>query len=87
MSEQEQAEKFTPQRRVGIREFRQNLTGLLRQVREGRSLLITSHNQVVAEVRPPSRADRSPRSPGALGGMIWLAEDFDELPPDVGSRG
>ncbi len=50
MTEQE------PPRRVGVRELRAHLTGFLRQVRHGASFLVTSHDQVLAEIRPPMRA-------------------------------
>ena len=38
---------------------------------------------LVAEIRPPSQAQRSPRQPGALRGKIRMAADFDTLPADV----
>lgn len=69
--------------RVGIREFRANLSGLLRQARHGTSFLIMSHNKVVAEVRPPSNAVSSRRRPGVLAGKIHMADDFDVLPADI----
>ena len=82
--ESPQHDKKAPQpQRVGVREFRGNLTGFLRQVRLGGSFLITSHDQVLAEVRPPPPAERSRRRPGALRGKIRMAADFDTLPPDV----
>jgi antitoxin (DNA-binding transcriptional repressor) of toxin-antitoxin stability system len=57
-------------RRVGVREFRGNLTGFLRQARQGRSFLIVSRDQVLAEVGPPPQAARPPREPGALPGKM-----------------
>ena len=69
--------------RVGVRELRENLTGFLRQVRHGRSFLVTSRDQVLAELRPASKAEQPRRKPGALRGEIWMAPDFDTLPPDV----
>ena len=77
MAEQE------PLRRVGVRELRADLTGFLRQVRHGASFLVTSHDQVLAEIRPPGRTEQPRRQPGALRGRIKLAPDFDTLPPDV----
>jgi antitoxin (DNA-binding transcriptional repressor) of toxin-antitoxin stability system len=71
----------SPQR-VGVREFRGNLTGFLRQARQGRSFLIMSRDQVLAEVGPPPQAARPPRQPGVLRGKIRIAPDFDTLPPD-----
>ncbi|WP_211571534.1 type II toxin-antitoxin system Phd/YefM family antitoxin [Gluconobacter sp. Dm-44] len=72
----------SPQK-IGVREFRGNLTTYLRQVRQGRTILVTSHDQVVAELRPPAPSYRPRRQPGALRGRIRMSEDFDETPPDI----
>lgn len=69
--------------RVGVREFRGNLTGFLRQARQGSSFLVMSHDQVLAEVGPPPKAELPRRRPGALRGKIRIAPDFDGLPADV----
>jgi antitoxin (DNA-binding transcriptional repressor) of toxin-antitoxin stability system len=70
-------------KQVGVREFRGNMTGFLRQARQGASFLITSHGEVVAELRPPAPAARPRRMPGALKGRIIMAADFDTLPDDI----
>ncbi|WP_316976815.1 type II toxin-antitoxin system Phd/YefM family antitoxin [Shumkonia mesophila] len=70
-------------RKVGVREFRGNLTAFLRQVRQGQTLLVTSHDQVVAELHPPAAQYRAARQPGALRGKIRMGADFDRLPEDV----
>jgi antitoxin (DNA-binding transcriptional repressor) of toxin-antitoxin stability system len=70
-------------RRVGVREFRGNLTEFLRQARLGRSFLVMSRDQVLAEVGPPPPEARPVRRPGALRGKIWMTPDFDALPADV----
>ena len=69
--------------RVGVREFRGNLTEFLRQARQGRSFLVMSRDQVLAEVGPPRPEVRPRRKPGALRGKIRMAPDFDALPSDV----
>ncbi len=69
--------------RTGIRELRQNLSAYMRQVQAGASVHITSHGEVIAELRPPSAEVRTPRRLGALRGKIRMAPDFDETPPDV----
>ncbi|KXF74989.1 antitoxin of toxin-antitoxin stability system [Paramesorhizobium deserti] len=69
-------------RRVGVREFRGNLTSFLKQVEDGQRFVLTSHHKVVAEIGPPSK-DTVVRKPGALRGKIKVAEDFDSLPADV----
>jgi antitoxin (DNA-binding transcriptional repressor) of toxin-antitoxin stability system len=70
-------------RKIGVREFRGNLTGFLRLVRQGASFLITSHDEVVAEIRPPLVNTRPRRQPGALRGKIHMTADFDTLPADI----
>ena len=82
MARPEQDERAPP-KRVGVREFRNNLTGILRQARQGTYFLVMSHDEVLAEVRPPPRAELPRRRPGALRGTIRMAADFDALPADV----
>ncbi len=83
MADPERDEKAREPRRVGMREFRGNLAGFLRQTRQGASFLVMSHDQVLAEIRPPPGAEPPRRRAGALRGKIHLAPDFDTLPPDV----
>ena len=68
---------------VGVRELRGNLTHYLREAHEGRSVMVTSHDTVIAEIRAPAPALRPARQPGALRGQIQMADDFDTLPEDV----
>lgn len=77
------ADERTMPRRLGVREFRGNLTGFLRQARHGSSFLVTSRGEVLAEIRPPSTSASARRQPGALRGKIRRAGDFDALPPDL----
>jgi antitoxin (DNA-binding transcriptional repressor) of toxin-antitoxin stability system len=78
-----QTNKTSLTQRVGVREFRGNLTGYLRQARQGASFLVISRDQVVAEIRPPPTTERPRRKPGALRGKIRMAPDFDTIPPGV----
>ena len=70
-------------RRLGVREFRSNMASFLQQARHGSTFLLTSRDQVLAEIHPPSRSVQSHRQPGALRGRIRMAHDFDALSPDV----
>ena len=79
MSQSTQDEDAPPVR-VGMRKFRGNMTDYLRQVRDGASFLITSRNEVVAELRPPSLPKPPRRLLGAMRGQIWMADDFDAWP-------
>jgi antitoxin (DNA-binding transcriptional repressor) of toxin-antitoxin stability system len=69
--------------RIGFRELRSNLARYLREARLGASILVTSHDTVIAEIHPPSHQLRPARQPGALRGQIRMAEDFDTLPDDI----
>ena len=69
--------------RVGVRELRNNLTRYLREARQGASILVTSHDAVIAEIRPPAAKLRPPRQFGLLKGQIWMADDFDTWPDDI----
>ena len=82
MGDQERDGDATPQR-LGLHEFLGNSTDFLHQARDGASFLITSHGEVLAELRPPSMPARPHRQPGALRGRIRMAPDFDAWPPDV----
>ena len=42
-----------------------------------------SQDADTAELHVPSGGYASPRQPGALTGWIWMAEDFNDLPPDI----
>ena len=81
MAEQEKVQPRPP-RRVGVREFRGDFSGFMRQVRQGASFEVTSRDEVVAVVRPPEPADPR-RRPGALRGQIAMAPDFDETSPEL----
>jgi antitoxin (DNA-binding transcriptional repressor) of toxin-antitoxin stability system len=69
--------------RIGVREFRGNLAEFLRQARQGRSFLVMSRDEVLAEVGPPPQQARARRRPGALRGNIRIAPDFDALSPEL----
>ena len=82
MAEYDGTPDAAPQK-IGIREFRGNLPGFLRKVRQGASFLVTSRGQVVALVQPPQPPTPPRRQPGALRGKIRMAPDFDTLPDDL----
>ena len=47
-------------RSAGIREVRQNLSALLREVRMGREIVITDRGEPVARLTPPSEGSAQP---------------------------
>lgn len=82
MAEQEKLPP-PPATRVGVREFRGNFSGFMRQVRHGSSFIVTLRDEVVAIIQPPQPPLPPRRQPGTLRGKIRMTPDFDTLPPDV----
>ena len=70
-------------KRIGVREFRGNFSGFMRQVRRGASFIVTSRDEVVAIIQPPQPPSRPRRQPGTLRGKIRMISDFDTLPADL----
>jgi len=69
---------------VGVRELRANLSALLREAQQGRSIQVVSRGEVLAQIGPPSAEQpKKPREFGTLRGKIWIADDFDETPQDI----
>jgi prevent-host-death family protein len=69
--------------RVGVRELRANLSALLRQAQQGRTIEVVSRGQVLAQIGPAEGARKKPRELGTMRGKIWMAPDFDEWPEDI----
>lgn len=70
--------------KVGIRHFREHMSGFLRRASGGEVIVLTSHDKQVAELHPPARLPRETRrKPGTLKGRIKIAPDFDILPEGV----
>ncbi len=70
-----------PTNTVNFRDLRKNLSGFLRQARQGEEITVTSRGQVVARIMPPAEPSRRPI--GVLKGQIHMADDFDETPADL----
>ncbi len=81
MAEQEKTPSRAPQR-VGVREFRGNFSGFMRQVRHGASFVVTSRDEAIAVIQPP-RSQLARRRPGTLRGRIEMAPDFDAMLPEL----
>lgn len=79
MAEQEKT-PFYPPLKVGVREFRGNFSGFMRQVRHGSSFVVTSRDEVVAIIQPPPP---SRRQPGTLRGKIEMTLDFNMTQPEL----
>lgn len=61
---------------VNMHEAKTHLSRLVEQVEAGEEIVIGRAGRPVARLVPYVRAG-GPRTPGALRGTIWLADDFD----------
>lgn len=67
---------------VNVHEAKTHLSRLLERVSEGEEIVIAKAGRPVAKLIPYVESDE-PRKPGAWKGRVWIADDFDELPPDI----
>ena len=68
-----------PQKTVGIKELKNNLSAYLREVRGGATLLVTDRNDIVAELHEPYRRTNIS---GAVNPLLsaWVQEGVVALP-------
>jgi prevent-host-death family protein len=62
-----------------ISEAKAQLSALIDAVLKGDEVILAKAGKPVAKIVPYAGA-RQPRTPGALAGKIWIADDFDTLP-------
>lgn len=67
-----------------ITDAKANLSALIARVEQGEEVVIKKGGKPVAVLRRYAEETR-PLEPGALRGRIRVADDFDELPPDIGA--
>jgi len=65
-----------------VTEAKAQLSSLLERVCAGEEVIIARAGKPIARL-VPYHAEPGPRTPGALKGRIRVAEDFDQLPPDI----
>lgn len=65
-----------------MHEAKTHLSRLVERAAKGEEVVIAKAGRPVARLVPYEETDE-PRKPGAWKGRVWMAPDFDELPPDV----
>jgi prevent-host-death family protein len=66
---------------VNIAEAKARLSELVDKAAQGEEILIARDHKPVARLVPIAPT-RGPRRPGSARGEIWVAPDFDDLPPE-----
>ena len=67
---------------VNIHEAKTHLSRLLERVESGEEIVIGRAGKPVARLVPYGQAE-GPRTPGGWKGRVRIADDFDELPPEL----
>ncbi|MCZ7588598.1 MAG: type II toxin-antitoxin system Phd/YefM family antitoxin [Gaiella sp.] len=67
---------------VNMHEAKTHLSKLVERAAQGEEVVIAKAGRPVARLVPYVESDE-PRKLGAWKGRIWMADDFDELPPDI----
>jgi prevent-host-death family protein len=67
---------------VNVHEAKTHLSRLLERVAAGEEIVIAKAGRPVARL-VPYQEELEPRKPGGWEGRVWIADDFDELPPDL----
>lgn len=67
---------------VNIHEAKTHLSRLLERVAQGEEIVIGKAGKPVAKLVPYA-PEQGPRSPGTWQGRVRIAEDFDELSPEI----
>ena len=68
---------------TNVSEAKAQLSALIERVLAGEEVIIGKAGKPVAKLIKYQRSEEQ-RQPGALKGQIKIAEDFDELPEDIG---
>lgn len=67
---------------VNMHDAKTHLSRLVELAAAGDDVVIAKAGRPIARL-VPYRAERTPRTPGALKGALWMAEDFDETPSSL----
>ena len=67
---------------VNVHNAKTQLSRLLERVEAGEEIVIARAGRPVARLVPLVESDTA-RTPGGWEGQVWIAPDFDELPPEV----
>lgn len=65
---------------VSIHEAKTHFSRLVARAEAGEEIIVRRGPKPVAKL-VAYRSPGEPRKPGALEGQIWIADDFDEIPP------
>lgn len=72
--------------RVGMHEAKTNLSRLVERALAGEEIVVTRRGEPAVRLVPERRGGGFASLAGAWAGRVRIAEDFDELPPELAER-
>lgn len=66
---------------VNIHKAKTHLSKLIQKVLDGEEVIISKYGEPL--VKLVKFKEKKERKPGVWKGKVWIAEDFDELPPEI----
>jgi prevent-host-death family protein len=69
--------------RVGMHEAKTQLSKLVERAEGGEEIVITRRGEPAVRLVPARRGDGFASLAGAWAGRVRIADDFDELPPEL----
>jgi len=68
---------------ITLSEAKAKLSELVKRVEQGEVITVTRHGKPVLEMRDPIIAQRRRNLIGSMKGRAWIADDFNETPPEI----
>ena len=68
---------------VNIHEAKTHFSKLVERAESGEEIVIARSGKPVAVLAPLREKPKEPRKLGAWEGQVWIADDFDELTPQI----
>jgi prevent-host-death family protein len=68
---------------VNIHEAKTHFSKLVERAESGEEIVIARSGKPVAVLAPLREKPKEPRKLGGWEGRVWIADDFDELTPEI----
>ena len=67
-----------------VQQAQEQLSQLVARVAQGEVIVITTAGKPMAKLVPYT-VSQEPRTPGGWEGRVFIADDFDDIPPEIAS--
>ncbi len=67
---------------IKLEEIKSHFESILDEVQAGEEYCIEKEGVIIAKIAPFCRSDKPRKPGGSWEGKVWMADDFDETPPE-----